>query len=148
MTFQVIRDYPHACDWYFVFDDGDPDFPVGLPFWRAFTCEGFRHVFAIRETSEGVVLVNPHQAGLFVTTMPFSIEQCVKTYKDSGHRILYLPNCELKRYIPRGIQSCVSICKSLAGIKAWNVITPRQFYEHLLKVGATDGQRARQAYWS
>lgn len=39
-------------------------------------------------------------------------------------------------YIPRGMLTCVSGTKSLLGVRAWWVLTPKQLYRYLLENGA------------
>lgn len=47
-------------------------------------------------------------------------------------------------YSPRGIITCVSIVKAVMDINEWRVLTPRQLYRHLLKLGATRLRQGNQ----
>lgn len=107
-----------------------------MPWYVRPVVRGFRHVYAMRDYN-GVTLIVSHNAqGLIVDASPVPVTNCVRALNAQGVETVLAVAGRLKNgYTQRGVQSCVSIVKSLLGIKAWHILTPQQLYNYLLDNG-------------
>ncbi len=103
---------------------------------RWLTRGGFRHVYAFRDYNGITLTVNHLAQGLIVDASPIPARDCAALLSKEGRQTVVLFAGQLKYcYLQRGVQSCVSVVKSLIGLKAWHVLTPQQLFEHLIRKG-------------
>lgn len=103
---------------------------------RWLTRNGYRHCYAFRNYNGITLTVNHLAQGMIVDASPVPAPDCVATLISEGRDTVVLFAGQLKYcYLQRGIQSCVSVVKSLIGLKAWHVLTPQQLFEYLSNNG-------------
>jgi hypothetical protein len=107
-----------------------------MPWYIRLFVRGFSHVYAMRDYN-GVTLIIDHNArGLIVDVSAVPATNCVRLLNARGTDTVLAVAGRLKNsYTQRGVQSCVSIVKSLLGIKAWHILTPQQLHDYLLENG-------------
>lgn len=111
------------------------------PWWvRIFTCKDFRHCYVMQEQKLGICVTDPMGFSVRVSWFPVDIEQAAGIVAQiPQHRVVKLDTVYPEAYRTRGLITCVSVVKAMAGVTGWWVITPRQLYRHLLKLpGATE----------
>ena len=114
-------------DYYLAF--GDSEIPH---FWDVFTQRGFRHCCAFKWDGFNWLLVDPLGQCLDITVLNYTSEDDVpKMFKDNGWTIIRYKKTINKKFIFRGVMTCVTVCKQLLGIKACWVVTPKQLYNYI-----------------
>jgi len=114
-------------DYYLAF--GDSDIPH---FWDVFTQKGYRHCCAFKWDGFNWLLVDPLGQCLDITVLDYTSEDDVpKMFKDNGWTIIRYKKTINKKFIFRGVMTCVTVCKQLLGIKACWVVTPKQLYNYV-----------------
>jgi len=94
----------------------------------------FRHVYALREYKGVTLIANQTAQGLLLDASPVPAPECVQVLaKNAGSAAVLFAGRLKSRYTPRGVQTCVSVVKSLLGLSAWHVWTPDQLYRYLIK---------------
>jgi hypothetical protein len=130
LTLVDPADHNAALTWYLVFCDWTTTRRAPLPIhW--FTRKGFRHVFALRSTKLGTVILNTLLSSVFVEWVPYDVEACAIACRRRGWIVVKVVNQSRKDYGLRGFISCVSVVKAAIGIKRWWIVTPYQLYKHL-----------------
>ncbi len=116
-------------------------------FWRMFTGRGWRHVFVCvpvywpepgLNAEEYTLIFDPKANCLqhHFTAQPVS--DVVQKLLDEGATCAIQYRVRRKGlpwYIPRGVQNCVSVVKSVLGVAAWYVWTPKHLAYWLLRNG-------------
>ena len=105
--------------------------------WHPFVNNRFNHVVMLYDIPDvGTVVMEALEWGIAVRFEPHSIEKCIEYYgSDATAIVSYISNHAYNvDPIPRGIYTCVSMCKAFLGLrKCFFVITPFQLYKFLLK---------------
>jgi hypothetical protein len=119
---------------YIVFADR-PDAPRIAPWWvRIFTCPDFRHVYAIKQQTLGIVILDPVGLSVRVSWYPIDAEDAARKIAAlPHHRVVRLDTVYPEAYRVRGLITCVSVVKAMAGVTGWRIITPYQLYRWLLR---------------
>jgi hypothetical protein len=136
MTDPVIIDYDPCKQpvfWYVVFTAATNNL---MPWWVRWWIRRdiYKHVYAFRDYAGCTLTVNQLAQGLIVDASPVPAPDCARMLGQEGRESVVLFAGQLKyRYTQRGVQSCVSVVKSLLGLKAWHVWTPQQLYRHLIE---------------
>ena len=123
-------DHNAALTWYVVFCDWTTTRRAPW-FIHWFTRPGFRHVFALRSTKLGTVILNPLLSSIFVEWVPFDVEACAIACRRRGWKVVRVENKTQKDYGLRGLITCVSVIKAAIGLKRWWIVTPYQLYKYL-----------------
>ena len=144
MTEPVIFEYDPCKQpvfWYVVFQRTCTNLmPRPL---RWLTRNGYRHCYAFRNYNGITLTINHLAQGLILDASPVLAPDCVSVLSKEGAETVVLFAGQLKYcYLQRGVQSCVSVVKSLIGLKAWHVLTPQQLYEYLIHNGGVELCRA------
>lgn len=110
-----------------------------------FSRPGFRHVFVMWQPPAGVfkpiVSIEPLLTGI-TANFAFGIlieEAIARLFADDHVTVIVEVDVSLDSRVPYfliGPRSCVNIIKSLLGVHAWRVQTPRQLFKHLVARGA------------
>jgi len=116
--------------WYVVFCDWTTTRRAPW-FIHVFTRPGFRHVFALRSTKLGTVMLNPLLSSIFVEWFPYDVEACAIACRRRGWLVVRVENKTQKDYGLRGLITCVSVIKAAIGLNRWWIVTPYQLYKHL-----------------
>jgi hypothetical protein len=137
MTEPVIFEYDPCKEpvfWYVVFA---PTRTNLMPWWlRFFVGDGFQHCYAFRDYKGVTLIVNHLSQGLVADVSPVPATKCVSVLSTDGRETVVLFAGRLKyRYTQRGVQSCVSVVKSLIGLTAWHIWTPQQLFQYLVNHG-------------
>lgn len=111
-----------------------------LPFWLPWiTSPGFRHVSALIPAELGTVILDPLGGGIFSTWTPFGGESCALAMANQGFTVLAVETSPQKTYANYGWWlHCVTVLKSLLGIRRFWLLTPEQLYRHLKREGAKE----------
>lgn len=112
---------------------------TGAAWWARFLAPGYRHCLACRGVSEAASLVVEHRGSqMVVEQIALPIAQLLSNLQvKTGAMILQAPEDKPPpQAMLRPPMTCTEVCKSLLGITAWAVITPRQLAQHLFKSGA------------
>lgn len=125
--------------WYVVFEG---EVSSLLPWYvRPFVSPGFRHVYAMRGIRKRgrprTLIVNQVAQGLLVDVCRAPVEHCALAELDAGRTVVQVAGRLQPRYTLR-VVSCVGVVKSLLGIYAWHVWTPRQLHKYLISTGGRD----------
>lgn len=104
---------------------------------------GFRHCFAIMQQGDRWILVDPRSNKTDIVLLPHP--KCFnfpRYYTEQGKTVLKIHD----RPTPNKIMSpfpvsCVEGLKRLIGLHAWWILTPRQLYNHLIKIQNMKGQK-------
>ena len=113
---------------------------VGLPavssrlaWWTLFTRPGWRHVgILVRVSGDGHwVAVNSLYACVDVmhVVVDVDFEAALRAAGFTTMRVVGMR--ETRRLTLRGILNCVTLTKSILGIRAWRVVTPYGLYRYL-----------------
>ncbi len=115
-----------------VFEDSDPD-ERWRP-WRLVTKRGFRHCWAAYNDGPGWLRINPTANGIMVERSLLSTSELMEFHGQQAEtRVLYLCSRRPRRFLGRGLLTCVSVVKQILGVRAAWAITPYGLYRHLLK---------------
>jgi len=117
-----------------------------MRFWRLFTGPGCRHVFLLKLDGPVWLSLDSKSWGGEMAIIrdhhgkPARPDSSVLDwFINAGARIFMVaPEHDLNRVVPRGLLTCVSVAKHLAGIRAWWVITPGQLERYF--------ERRRECY--
>lgn len=107
--------------------------------WLRWLHPAFQHAFAFRAlTPESTLVVNQVGAAMQVEVAPLAVDAFLRGLTKDGGRTVLLDTRPAPRAMPflRGPMTCVETVKSLLGIRAWWLITPRQLYRRLRADGA------------
>ncbi len=113
------------------------------PLWARFLHREFRHCYAFRQmTAETTLVINQVGEALLPNLCPLPLGFYVDATLKSGRTVLVTirPRPQPRPFL-RGPMTCVETVKSLLGIRAWWIITPRQ----LARLLCADGAIALQA---
>lgn len=120
------------------------------PLYRRFLRRGFGHVFAFTKLEGTVLMLDPQQGGVFITTIP---EVTPESRKAGGQNLSVfitglkaaLPEVTIlqvlakrpstRKHLSMFLPSCVTAIKSILCRQNW-ALTPFQLYKSLLKAGA------------
>jgi hypothetical protein len=148
MTEPVIFEYDPCKQpvfWYVVFT---PTITNLMPWWARWWMrrDFYNHVYAFRDYNGITLTINQLAQGLILDASLVPAAKCVEVLAAEDRETVVLFAGQLKyRYTPRGVQSCVSVVKSLIGLKAWHIWTPQQLFNHLINNGGVVlWQAARQ----
>jgi len=106
--------------------------------WLEWLHPDFRHVFAFRQlTEETTLVVNQVGSALACAVCPLPLEHYLRATLESGRLVLATvrPIPPLEPFL-RGPMTCVECVKSLLGIRAWRLLTPRHLWRRLCADGA------------
>lgn len=108
-----------------------------MPWWiDLFTRGGFRHCYAFRDYRGITLIVNQVAQGLLLDATKVRAAECAKALARQADVTVVLFASQLKpRYTPRGVQTCVSVVKSLLGLKLWRIWTPQELHDYLIQNG-------------
>jgi hypothetical protein len=114
-------------DYYLAFGDSD-----NRHFWDVFTVKGFRHCCAIKWDGYNWILIDPLGQLLDINILPYTeLDNVPNLFRENNWTVIRY-NKEIKeRFIPRGMLTCVTVCKQLLGIKACWVVTPWQLHNYI-----------------
>ena len=100
-------------------------------------CEQVRVWYVVFEGEVSELIVNHVAQGLLVDVCRAPVEHCALAEVSAGRRVVMVAGCLEPRYTQR-VMSCVEIVKSLLGVSAWRVWTPRQLHKHLILSGGVE----------
>ncbi len=120
---------------YIVFAD-NPDAARVAPWWvRIFTRPGFRHVYALQQQTLGTVMLDPVGLSVRVSWYPIdAADAAARVAATPHHRVVRLDTTHPDAYRVRGLITCVSVVKAMAGVTGWRIITPYQLYRRLQRL--------------
>ncbi len=104
--------------------------------WLRILKAGFRHCFALLQQGEDWVLYNPmsHRTDVILYHQ-LKAEHLIRSFRMRGYRVLDSRQVDTpKEPAPWRFFSCVEAVKRVLGIQAPDVLTPWQFYRHLIKI--------------
>ena len=120
--------------YYVVFDQA-----LGIrKWWHILLHPKFRHVFLMRDNSEGSLVINSMAHVIAIKQYPNSITNLVQ------QELAQFPTAILQYTVHYGshykenyieLLTCVSVVKRILGIRS-HLITPKSLYHELLKAGA------------
>lgn len=101
--------------------------------WLRFLRPGYRHCFALLQSSDRWVLYNPLSNGTEVEVWPGDREESLRAWLvQNGYEVIDEVVRPLKpRVLPWAPYSCVEAVKRVLGLRAPRVFTPWQLYRHL-----------------
>lgn len=117
------------------------------PPWRLFTTRGYRHVFVMVPVypegtsllaAEYVMCLNPQTNCIQHSVVKISARDAAQHFLKEGATCVIKVRVDrrgLAPYIPRGLQTCVSVVKSVLGVAAWYVWTPQHLARWLVRNG-------------
>jgi hypothetical protein len=118
--------------WYVVFQKR----PVPLSrFIHLFLKREFGHCFLVREISEDkIITINPLMWGVAVQVLGMKLEDYLLSVGPDSTAILGLTADyrRMSNYIPRGLYTCVTLCKSVLGLSGL-FVTPFKLYKCIIK---------------
>ena len=127
--------------WFVVFEESQY-----RAWWTRFCRPGFRHCWAMRYLSTGIVLViqplrHRVEQGIYFGT----VAELLTIARDGGARVLVVPKL-VEVYDPRrhglvgrgGFITCASILAYITGTPFFGRFTPWQLWKVLLRTGATE----------
>jgi hypothetical protein len=107
------------------------------PWWvRLFTRNNFQHCYAFRDYHGITLIVNHVAQGLLIDATNVKARDCARAWAaDKGDTVVLFASQLKPRYTPRGVQTCVSVVKSVIGLGAPRILTPQQLYQYLIDNG-------------
>lgn len=125
--------------WYLVFTEIDH-----AHWWDRWLAPGFRHVYAFRQTPEGWLYINPRTDYTEIALEPYLNDNPANGFQVVSEGpvtvlnvLAAVPKHRLRCRWFVGPVTCVEIIKSLLGIRAFFVFTPRQLYHYARQCNGT-----------
>lgn len=112
----------------------------GAPrFWHMFTSRDFDHVWLLCQINGITVSIQPTSKECDINIWFYTLHEVLESLSKDVTAILEYDTSykNLKGYIPRGIMSCVSLCKYLLGVGGFT-FTPYRLYKQLKRLGAIE----------
>ena len=107
--------------------------------WQRPLRPGFRHVFAVRAEGGDRTLLADHAGGrLVLEVLAVPLMEALTNMRRELRALILAANEPTTPDRPRlrGPMTCVELVKSLLGVRAWWVLTPRHLWRHLRAQGA------------
>ncbi len=121
--------------WIIVFQDSEKKH-----WWDIFTAKGFRHCSALKYLYQldKWVMIDWCTSGLFIEFLPSNIVDTiiVNVNDQKGAFVEIDMMSRSPRFAPFLPLYCVTAVKELIGLRKWSVITPKQLYCALIRLGA------------
>ena len=117
-------------------------------FWNIYGTSGYQHCWiAVPEyfpepgllATQYTMKIEPLEWGIDVAIWRERTDVVVKTFYEAGATavVYWAKAAPCRGYVPRGVYSCVSICKAVLGIRAWYILTPWQLPRYMLNNGGS-----------
>lgn len=102
--------------------------------WNLFTRKGFDHVFLITATScDTTLAILPTPSGCYIEEWADPVQDILALFHHCTAWIHYTTKPgRTDIWCPRGFITCVTLVKSILGIKGW-ALTPYALYKQLTK---------------
>lgn len=95
--------------------------------------KGFKHVFAVIDDGLGFYIMVDGRDGVPAVEVVTGTDRDLKAfYEAKGYTVVEVPEGNPTRW-PFVLSNCVGMAKTVLGVRAFGVLTPRQLYRRLTK---------------